>query len=151
MENGLHIPLYAYLIIALLSTNQFLHTLIQVQIIHLYLPRYHACTTCRIFLFVHFLFSNSNSFSNCSLLIPTAALNCHRIILLIRIYESLIRIYESLIRIYELLIRNYELLIRNYDLLICKYQLVIRNYELVFRNYELRNQTLCEVQGVHFG
>ena len=144
MENGLHTLLYAYLIIALLSTNQFLHTLIQVQIRHRYLPRYHACTTCRIFLFGHFLFSNSNSFSNRSLLIPTAALNCYRIILLIRIYESLIRIYE-------LLILNYELLIRNYDLLICKYQLVIRNYELVFRNYELRNQTLCEVQGVHFG
>ena len=55
--------------------------------------------------------------------ISTAALNCHRIILLIR---------------------NYELLIRNYELL-------IRNYELVIRNYELRNPPHFEVQGVHIG
>ena len=60
----------------------------------------------------------------------TAALNCHRIILLIRNYELIIRIYE-------LLIRNYELL--------------IRNYELVIRNYELRTPPHCEVQGVHIG
>ena len=50
-----------------------------------------------------------------------AALNCHRIILLIRNYE--------------LLIRNYELLIRNYGLLIRNYELLIRIYELVIRNY----------------
>ena len=35
------------------------------------------------------------------------ALNCHRIILLIRNYELLIRNYGLLIRNYELLIRNY--------------------------------------------
>ena len=70
----------------------------------------------------------------------TAALNCHRIILLIRNYELLIRNYELLIRNYELVIRNYELLfllIRNYELVIRNYELVIRNYELVIRNYEL--------------
>ena len=60
----------------------------------------------------------------------TAALSCHRIILLIRNYE--------------LLIRNYELLIRNYELL-------IRNYQLVIRNYELRNPPHFEVQGVYIG
>ena len=63
----------------------------------------------------------------------TAALNCHRIILLIRNYELLIRNYELLIRIYELVIRNYEI--------------VIRNYGLVIRNYELRNRPHCQVQG----
>ena len=58
---------------------------------------------------------------------PTAALNCHRIVLLIRNYELLIRNYELLIRNYGLLIRNYELLIRIYELLIRNYELVIRN------------------------
>ena len=70
-------------------------------------------------------------------LIRTAALNCHRIILLISNYELLIRNYRLLIRNYELLIRIYGLLIRNYELLIRRYELVIRNYELVIRNYEL--------------
>ena len=65
----------------------------------------------------------------------TAALNCHRIILLIRNYELLIRNYELLIRIYELVIRNYEI--------------VILNYGLVIRNYELRNRPHCQVQGDH--
>ena len=44
----------------------------------------------------------------------TAALNCHRIILLIRSYDLLIRNYGLLTRNYEWLIRNYELVITNW-------------------------------------
>ena len=75
----------------------------------------------------------------------TAALNCHRIILLIRNYELLIRNYGLLIRNYELLIRIYGLLFRNYELVIRNYELVIRNYELVIRNCELRNIYTCQI------
>ena len=42
----------------------------------------------------------------------TAALNCYRIIVLIRNYESLIRNYELLFSNYGLLIRNYNSYIR---------------------------------------
>ena len=82
---------------------------------------------------------------------PTAALNCHRIILLIRNYllGLLIRIYELLIRNYELVIGNYELVIRIYEIVIRNYELVICNYELVIRNYELRNRPHCQVQDDH--
>ena len=75
----------------------------------------------------------------------TAALNCHRIILLIRNYELLIRNYGLLIRNYELLIRIYGLLILNYELVIRNYELVIRNYELVIHNCELRNIYACQI------
>ena len=78
--------------------------------------RFYMPIFCFSFYFLNRIqFQNGITKQHCE---TTAALNCHRIILLIRNYELLIRNYELLVRNYELLIRNYELLIRNYVLVI---------------------------------